>query len=195
MMDQYVTSGATIPSLRICHQLPFSLNDLSYMLRNLPAFKAVPKHCVASVLVKYCSEILAPLLYGLLEERWWSQAIAYIPREWRTSWLCWLAKPGKPHHTMKGWRGISLQSVLGKATLKAIVSHAKLDCFPCLSRFPQFAYLRGRSTGEAILRVMGHRARAVALGKSVNATHHEMRDGRYPKQRGSSRRYPILHGH
>ena len=181
MMDQYVTPGATIPGLRVCHQLPFSLNDLRYMLRTLPTFKAVPKHCAASVLVKYCSEILAPILYGLMDESW-SQAIAHIPEEWCTSWLCWLAKPGKPHHTMKGWRGISLQSVIGKATLKAIVSHAKMLCFPRLSQFPQFAYLRGRSTGDAILRVMGHRARAIALGKSVNATHHDMRAG---KQRGS----------
>ena len=179
MLEQYVTPGASIPDLRFWHRLPFGLEDLNHTLKALPAFKAVPRHCASSILVKQSSEILAPILYEFLDEAW-SNQIAHIPREWRTSWLFWLAKPGKPHH--KGWRGISLQSSLGKAAMKAIVVRAKSHCFPHLCRFPQFAYLAGRSTGEAILRVMGHRAKALALGQSVFASHHQMRAG---KQRGS----------
>ena len=177
MSSQFVSMDAVLPDLRWCDALPFSSSDLLLSLRRTPARKAAPAGCCPSAFVKYSSELLAPYLIGCLHENW-SGTYAVIPRLWCTSWICWLPKPGKSQAVMKGWRGISLQSIVGKAVMRTLTEKAKMHRSQTLKRFPQFAYISGRSTGEAILRVIGHISRAQAFGRQVHASHHELKEGK-----------------
>ena len=177
MTAQFMAQNVSGVHPLLCETVPFTEMELIQSLKRLPTYKAVPSHCVPSAMVKHSADVLGPFLYHKCVDDWQAQ-VACIPKMWRSSWLCWIPKPGKSHTSMKGWRGISLQSALGKAILWSITQQAKIHCYPSLVHFPQFAYIAQRSTGEAILRSVAHCDRAVALARSVHATHHEMRDGR-----------------
>ena len=176
MRLQFCDDSAVPLEPRWCSHLPFEEGELLASLRSTPAYKASPAHCPPALIIKNSAGIIAPILYHRLVLEW-TESFAKIPDGWCTSWIHWIPKAGKAADQMSGWRGISLQSMIGKATLKAIVKRAMIFGKHQLQMDPQFAYLSGRSTHEAILRVIAHQTRTKTLGKNVAATHHELRLG------------------
>ena len=79
-----------------------------------------------------------------------------IPAEWRRGWVVLLPKPNKPPTEPKALRPIALQTPLSKTIMSLFVQHAKHFALPGLVWYPQFAYLPGRGTWEAIARVTAH---------------------------------------
>ena len=76
--------------------------------------------------------------------------------EWRRGWVVLLPKPNKPPSEPKALRPIALQTPVAKTVMSLFVHHAKLHALPGLIWYPQFAYLPGRGTWEAITRVTAH---------------------------------------
>ena len=176
MVSQFSSTNASSLSPCLCETIPFTEEDLKQSFMRIPVRKAAPAACAPSAFVRHAWMILIPVLYRCMLASWPS-ATAIIPQEWRNSWICWIPKSGKSHTSMSGWRGISLQSVVGKAVLRALTSCATRSCISSLVSYPQFAYLGGRSTGEAILRVKGHIDKALHLGQHAHASHHQLREG------------------
>ena len=149
---------------------------LAQQLVGLPTNKAVPRHCVPSAVWKSMAYILAPWLYKHLMSLW-TEKIPHIPVDWRSSWLVLVPKSGKSGSQADHWRPISLQESLGKATLSTIIKQAQKEILPLLTIWPQFAYLPGRGTYDAISKVLLHCEEVRQMVKSHRHTIHDRRSG------------------
>ena len=176
MQKLYVDPEAPPIQVHRCGSLPIYEADILLSLQNLPMRKATPRCCTASAFVKFTAAILAPYLYAQLCRNWVDK-IPSIPLSWRTSWVCWLPKPFKDTSKPIGWRGISLQNAIGKAVLKSVERSARYSCDILLNQMPQYAYVAGRGTAEAIARAVSHQSIAVALGRRTEIGVHDRKEG------------------
>ena len=79
-----------------------------------------------------------------------------VPTTWTDSTLHFLTKPNKPAKRAQDLRPIALQSAGAKAVLLAIKDRLMPFFLEAMVRLPQYAYVAGRGTTEAILRVTLH---------------------------------------
>ena len=168
----YVQEGAENLLHRHCYQIPFDEMSLYQSLLDIPPRKSVPPGFPESAFVKHAASVITPFLFAKLKTSW-NNGTALVPSKWRMSWLCWIPKPFKNHSKMTGWRGISLQSPIGKAVLRCVERAARAQSAHRMHSDPQFAYTKGRGTGDAITRALIHQAEALRL---ADATKHTLQD-------------------
>ena len=70
--------------------------------------------------------------------------------------MIYLSKPGKAPNSPSGLRPISLLDPMGKVLMNCFGTKMRQQAQHLLNQFPQFAYLPGRSTNDAIRRVLSH---------------------------------------
>ena len=80
----------------------------------------------------------------------WQSKQPVVMKRWRAAWLALIPKPAKTGSNPSHWRPIGLQDALGKASLKCVVASARDSVLPHLTSWPQYAYLKGRGTLEAL---------------------------------------------
>ena len=114
-------------------------------------------------------------VWQLLDASW--RCKVSIPKCWSASWLFLIPKPHKGQDRLSGWRPISLQDPCGKAALSILTTKAKMQTTSKLAEQPQFAYLQGRSTGDAIRRVAVHVAHSQHLFGLAAQNLYELRAG------------------
>ena len=176
MEKLYVDRNATPLHGQVCNQLPFDEASLFDSLMRIPARKASPPGLCKGAFLKHSAAVLAPVLLSRLKLAWEGHTGA-IASSWRMSWLCWLPKPQKSQADMLGWRGISLQSVIGKAVLRCIERSIRSRCAHTLASAPQYAYSKGRGTGDAIARAVVHQSLALSKGQATQRTIHDRKAG------------------
>ncbi|CAE7841588.1 unnamed protein product, partial [Symbiodinium sp. KB8] len=131
------------------------MTDVKATLQQLPARKAVPPGAVPSALWKACANQLAGPLTVAVNEAW-RQPLVEIQQPWADADVALLPKGSKKAKTPLDLRPIGLQHPLGKTMMKVITLQAK-DCIAALvKRWPQTAYVPGRSTTTALKVVMSH---------------------------------------
>ena len=162
-----------------CSSSPLDVNSLFRALRSLPLRKAVPRHCVPTCALKYLAANLAPWIHTYLQTIW-SDQIPEVPQLWCSAWLALIPKKGKSGKQVSHWRPIGLQDAVGKSTLKAITSLARGQVLPHLICLPQYAYLPGRGTQDAIAQVLFH-------CHSVRRLLHQATSTIYTRRQGVSR--------
>ena len=183
MYKLYVREGAEDLTPKYCQHLPFDEVGLYQSMLDLPARKSCPPGFAASAFVKHAAAVVAPVLFRRLKVAWENNH-ASIPRNWRLSWLCWIPKPYKNQASMSGWRGISLQSVIGKAVLRSVERTTRDACDASMRKAPQYAYTKSRGTGDAIARALLHQSEAMHKGKATNITIHDRKAGREKNKLG-----------
>ena len=129
------------------------------------------------------SSTLAPWVYTLLETLWLQGPTLAIPADWKAAWITCV--PKRTIRTPRDIRPIALQCPLGKAVLRTVVRQALTHAAPRLTCWPIYAYLKGRSTDHALLRVHTHL-------KEVRDRCHTLQDTAW--NRSSGRRRPKCHG-
>ena len=134
--------------------MPFSCDDLQRSLAGTPSTKSVAPGCCPGLVIKTNASILAPWLYHCLEQMWCQSGRLTIPSKWKDAWV--RCVPKRTVRSPKDIRPISLQCPIGKAVLRTVVRQAIDYIKPSLAPLPIFAYLRGRSTEQALLRVHQH---------------------------------------
>ena len=159
----------------VLSHLPIGASELEFSISHLPVRKSVPQHCVPTCVWKSSSQMLTPWLMQLL--RGFIGTIPNIPVCWRESWVVFVPKSGKSGHDPQHWRPICLQGALGKSVLTAITLDARNTVLPQLVSWPQFAYLPGRGTYDAISRVIGHCEAVRSLVRSSVNTIYDRRAG------------------
>ena len=135
MKDIYKGTDLSLPPFQL-DSLPFQAQDMTRALQDLSSRTGVPPHIAPSFV------------------QWRSHGL--IPLEWRRGWVVLLPKPHKPPTEPKALRPIALQTPLSKTVMSLFAHFAKLHALPGLIWYPQFAYLPGRGTWEAITRVTAH---------------------------------------
>ena len=135
--------------------MPFTQAELAQALSKLSAIKASAPPYAPGLLWKHFGEQTAAILYPLLEE-WWLGDALWIPADWKSGWLCFIPKPGKPATSPQMLRPLALCEPLAKTILGLLTNKMLTELAPRLNCFPQFAYQPSRSTADAIRKVGQH---------------------------------------
>ena len=94
-----------------------------------------------------------------------------FPPEWHQSFLVLLAKPGKRPSSPANLRPISLLPIQSKLLARVIAVRLQPYVMRALHNTPQFAYLAGRQSGDAVDRVISHSYRIRERLKQYSRSH------------------------
>ena len=169
---QVATPSADAPFRVDCH-------ELQAFLDKLPARKAGAPATAPGAVWRMCSDMVAPLLSDLLNRRWCASPLS-PPEPWAKATLSLLLKPHKTGSSPKDFRPIGLLDALGKATISMLLSKLRSDLELYIRTSPQFAYITGRSTSDALRRVFLHNSEARTLRSSNSRDPHFKRAGGKP---------------
>ena len=75
--------------------MPFTQTELALALTKMNATKASAPPYAPGLVWKHFGAQTAAILYPLLET-WWLGDDIWIPTDWKSGWLCFIPKPGKP---------------------------------------------------------------------------------------------------
>ena len=163
---------------------PVDSRELQVFLDKLPARKAGAPHTAPGAVWRMCSDLVAAPLAEILTQRW-SQAPLRPPDNWAKATLSLLLKPHKTGSSPKDFRPIVLLDALGKASISMLLSKLRFDLETYVRTTPQFAYVTGRSTSDALRRVFLHNRDARALRcPSTRDPHFKRAGGRSPSLQG-----------
>ena len=132
---------------------PFTELELQQGLSNLPALKALSPgyapapfwHCAAAEMAHHLQEYLCECSEQL-----------QLPRQWNTGSLCLIPKHARRSHAPQDLRPITLLEPCSKALLGTLAAHLFEVIGESLCSVPQYAYLPGRGTEDALARVFRH---------------------------------------
>ena len=161
------------PSFPVCH------HELQVFLDKLPARKAGAPSTAPGAVWRACSDLISPILAGLLNQRWAHPPLT-PPEPWARATLSLLLKPHKSGSAPKDFRPIGLLDALGKASISMLMSKMRADLEAYIRTSPQFAYLTGRSTSDALRRVYVHNSAARAMRLPSTRDPHYKRAGGKP---------------
>ncbi|OLP84392.1 LINE-1 retrotransposable element ORF2 protein [Symbiodinium microadriaticum] len=154
-------------------------HELQVYLDKLPARKAGAPSTAPGAVWRACSDLISPTLAGLLNQRWDHSPLT-PPEPWVRATLSLLLKPHKSGSAPKDFRPIGLLDALGKASISMLMSKIRADLEAYIRTSPQFAYLTGRSTSDALRRVYVHNTAARAMRMPSTRDPHYKRAGGKP---------------
>ena len=145
--------------------LDVQLGEVQVAIQALAVRKATMPGTAPSAAWKYGGDSLARKIHEMLQSAWGPGALVHD--DFLTqSWLHFLSKPGRTLREPGDLRPIALQpgaSSILKHRLQPYVEHIARS-------FPQFAYVAGRGTAEAISQAAGHceRVRAAVRAQKLD---------------------------
>eukprot|EP00439_Symbiodinium_sp_Y106_P073501 s140_g13.t2 len=128
------------------------VSEIQASLGRLGSGRAVPHGHAPTSAWRYCRQVLS----GPLTEAFHSETIAGYPLHWADCHLALVPKPGKVIKRPESLRPLGIQDAAGKTISRVIKERLFLQIRELLESYPQFAYLRRRSTADAIRRVSEH---------------------------------------
>ena len=128
------------------------VSEIQASLGRLGSSRAVPHGHAPTSAWRYCRQVLS----GPLTEAFHSETIAGYPLHWADCHLALVPKPGKVIKRPESLRPLGIQDAAGKTISRVIKERLFLQIRELLESYPQFAYLRHRSTADAIRRVSEH---------------------------------------
>ena len=160
ILKQYVTSKWEGPldlprPLLTAPGIPFSVAELEHAISLIPGNKAVALPYAPGIAWKAHASTFAMYVYQALET-WWHVYPPHVPQDWKDGWLILIPKPNKAPTSPKQLRPLAMQHPIGKCILGLITQKAQATTFVELSSWPLWAYMRGRSTLDALLHVANH---------------------------------------
>jgi hypothetical protein len=132
---------------------PFTSTEFIEGLQSLPTHKALAPSYAPAPFWKFGAETITEYLTPLFQTYCDQSA---FPRCWSTGTLALLVKPGKKGQHPAELRPIALLEPTGKVLMRLVANAMKQQISHVLHRHPQFAYLRGRGTEDAIHRIVQH---------------------------------------
>ena len=140
-------------SERRSFQWPFTAQEFQHGLLELPALKALAPGYAPALFWHGAAEVLAPYLqeYFCIGSEQMT-----LPRQWTMGSFCLLPKHTKRTHAPQDLRPITLLEPCGEALLGTLALHLFDTIGATLCSVPQYAYLPGRGTEEALIRVFRH---------------------------------------
>ena len=155
--------------------VPFTKDQLTQALSQLPANKAVAYCFAPTIILKEQASAIADLLFPNLCN-WWQQFPPKMPQHWRDGWMVLLPKPGKKADRCAHLRPLALAEPCGKAITGLLTQVAQTQILHKLCTVPQFGYMPQRSTFDAIRRVTQHVAQVQQLIYAQRFKLHNHRD-------------------
>ena len=138
---------------QIHFQWIFDRVDIYDSLTKLNRYKAVSPHYMPAPYWRALEDTFADKLVELGIE---CQLQGKTPVDWGTSTVTFLSKPGKQASHPSGLRPICLLEPFGKTVMHRIGRAMREQVMATLVQFPLYAYIPGRSSEDAILKLMTH---------------------------------------
>lgn len=132
---------------------PFTSEDFIDGLKSLPTHKALAPCYAPAPFWKFGAETITEYLTPLFHE--FCEHLNFPPC-WSKGTLALLVKPGKKGQNPADLRPIALLEPTGKVLMGLVANAIKTQISHVLHRHPQFAYLSGRGTDDAIHRIAHH---------------------------------------
>ena len=132
---------------------PFVEWELSQSFLHLPTHKAVSPHFAPAPLWRSIRQVMTEKLQELGQHCVQQSA---VPREWGRSTIIFLGKPGKSTSDAANLRPICLLEPCGKVLMRVLGMALRDQVWTELQQWPLFAYQPGRSSHDAIRRVLHH---------------------------------------
>eukprot|EP00439_Symbiodinium_sp_Y106_P044349 s2334_g5.t1 len=157
--------------------------DLANILGHLSPRKAVPRNSVPPVLLLLkacCSDIATTVAHDVNAQ--WSQSTPKVRQEWSDASVALLPKAHGRSRTPLDWRPIGLQDCLGKSVVTLLLRQARQALVALLCRYPQTAYIPGRSTSTALRQVFAHCHHVREHAQGDRLTIHQRAAGQQPPQ-------------
>ena len=144
--------------------------DLANILGHLNPRKAVPR----------CSDIATTVAHDVNAQ--WSQSTPKVRQEWSDASVAFLPRAHGRSHTPLDWRPIGLQDCLGKSVMTLLLRQARQALVALVCRYPQTAYIPGRSTSTALRQVFVHCHHVREHAQGDRLTIHQRAAGQQPPQ-------------
>ena len=125
--------------------------QLCQELLRAPLRKAVPPGHPPSTTWRLRADLAATTIATILNGCWGVGPIT-IPQGWSDAHLVLIKKPGKTWKDPNHHRPIGLQDQLGKITFKHVLDPFLDDIHYIVKQFPQYGYVPGRGTTDALKR-------------------------------------------
>ena len=129
--------------------------QLQQDLLKAPLRKAVPPGHPPSATWRLCADLAATTIATTLNGSWMHGPIS-VPQGWSDAHLVLIKKPGKTGRDPNHHRPIGLQDLRGKTTFKHILDPFLEVIQHMVKQFPQYGYVPGRGTTDALRRVYAH---------------------------------------
>ena len=132
----------------------FDPQDVLQAFNKLPN-KALPSHFLPAPLWRASAYLAAQVFQQTLMAAYDRDEL-FLPKTWHEIQVALIPKPSKPATSADSLRPISLLSPMAKVLAKLIAEAIRPTVLDAAQRIPQFAYLAGRQTCDAIDRAFGH---------------------------------------
>jgi len=152
--------------------VPFSLEELAQEIACIPMTKAVARSCLPGLCWKTNASQVAIFFYAKLQQ-WWTSQPVFIPQQWKDAHLTFINKPAKSPDRLEHLRPLALLEPVGKCVLGLLTKKVAAEIQPLISPWPQMAFMKQRSTYDAIRRVAQHCALVRTLTASQRRSVHE----------------------
>ena len=156
--------------------MPFTAEELERELSRIPACKAVARPCAPGMIWKSLAPYIAHAIHAQLAT-WWQRPTPYLPGWFRDSWMILIPKPHKPPVSPSALRPLALQEPISKCLVGLLTRAALRDALPKMIILPLWAYLPGRGTQEALMRVASHCRATRTLMQTLRSTPHARQRG------------------
>ena len=168
--------GPEPPPCPLPEQVTFTEEEVSQALGKLAAGKAMPSTSAPAAIWKLASAQVTPVLCKQFSAVLVAGATA-LPIEWSKSELILLPKPGKSLTSPSQLRPINLLPLQAKVLGAMLATRLQEYAQGFLREVPQYAYLQGRSLGQALERVAGQCAAIRSKLQAQNCNPHAKKEG------------------
>ncbi|CAE7256948.1 unnamed protein product [Symbiodinium sp. KB8] len=147
--------ATSLTHIQLEEDVPVTPDEILESIQTLQASKAGLPGSSPGAIWRICGDQVAPLVATDLTQRW-TRGAATVPTTWSVASLALILKPGKQGTLPTHYRPIGLIDALGKASISMLFRKIRHDLETYVLASPQFAYVQGRSTQEALRRVFHH---------------------------------------
>ncbi|CAE7458415.1 unnamed protein product [Symbiodinium natans] len=139
--------------------------------------KALPSHFLPAPLWRASAHLATQVFQQTLVAACDREEL-FLPKAWHEIQVALIPKPSKPATSADSLRPISLLSPMAKVLAKLVAEEIRPIVSKAATRIPQFAYLEGRQTCDAIDRAFGHCREIRERRQNATVTTRERRAGK-----------------
>ena len=135
--------------------MAFTRAEISLALQSMSERKALPPGQAPAALWRANQDSVVDILYRDFAQRFGPGPLS-LPKCWHQTFIALLPKPNKSPSAVEHLRPISLLPALSKILARLVAHRIRPLVAAAFSAHPQFAYILGRQTADAIDRVHSH---------------------------------------
>ena len=124
-------------------------------VQSLSSRKALPRGQMPAALWIAGKEVVVKVLHRDFQQRF-GPGLLTMPDDWHQAFVALIPKPGKPPTSPANLRPISLLPAIPKLLARIAAQRIQPFLLEAVADIPQFAYIHGRQTADAIDRVLAH---------------------------------------